>query len=636
MPAVIIPNDKGGVFARAVEGKFYRNNNPTATTTLSVPHNEKFDIVIVEGAINGASILQALGFNPAFNAYPKFGIIASGGTSGNKHVLEQLQELKNAGKKIRVLIAYDNDSHKKGQIAAEKLLSMLKKSGFIACIIDITKTPDFDLNDVLRGDEGKKKLAEMVNSAVTLAQDELEKAVVEVVPVADSDSTDKDKNSAKIEELQKELQEVQKEQAAFDAEKESAIEKLRNVENFDFDTCFSAEIVKGAAFAKLYSKEVYARACVDIQAANDKEKFLRNWQGAVKEMEGEISSRAAKLNYRIAQIKSQIAALKFSNDNSEIMQGLEFPIGFSVSSAGEIVKTTKEGEITICRAPVVIAQKYFGVDTNFYKWQLAIKKLGKWQLIPPLEQATLAVENKLILAVSNFGLPVNSVNSGGVVDYLDAFLAHNEENFPTTYTARQFGWNNFNGKDFFLDPRRNCTVEVDGVNCPFVADSTQSQFAKSLINAGSLDVWKELYFKVKKFPLARFIVAACFAAPLLKILSQRNFLLYIYGKTRAGKTTALLLGISGIGSEKMLRTFDATKNGLIGAALEANDYVFAVDEKQAADKRIVEQMHNLIYSFGNGTERVKLRRDSSLREVREWRGVGVMTGETPLTDDNVT
>ena len=172
-PAVIIPNDKGGLFARGVNGKEYSNIAPTGTTTIYLPEGTDFDLVIVEGAINGASILQAI-------PEPKFGIMASGGTSGNENVVARLKELYPA-KKPRILIAYDDDSNGAGTKAAVKLRERLVEASFTTCTINITQTPDIDVNDVLNASEGKSQISGMIQSAMIEAQKEFLKQEKEML-----------------------------------------------------------------------------------------------------------------------------------------------------------------------------------------------------------------------------------------------------------------------------------------------------------------------------------------------------------------------------------------------------------------------------------------------------------------------
>ncbi len=167
LPAVVIPNDSGGVYFRAIEGKFHKNNKPMATTTIFLPPADSFDLFITEGQINAASIFQAV-------PNPKFGIMACSGTSGEKIILEKLQQLKNNGKNFRVILAFDKDSNGAGQIAAEKIVDSLTAAGYTVCSIDITGVSDMDLNDILnKGDENL--LRKLMQNALDLAADEFAK-----------------------------------------------------------------------------------------------------------------------------------------------------------------------------------------------------------------------------------------------------------------------------------------------------------------------------------------------------------------------------------------------------------------------------------------------------------------------------
>ena len=309
------------------------------------------------------------------------------------------------------------------------------------------------------------------------------------------------------------------------------------------------------------------------------------------------------------------------------------PENFRITPKG-VFKISKQGAICISRQPVIIKSKFYDVDSKIYKLVLAYKTGDKWRELPPTERLNIFNAKKLI-ELTNYGLPVHTKNAPHLADFLDAFFVANEKNLPLTLTTQKFGWQEFDGKDFFLDPRRNSEVEHKGKKYNFIADS-DNRFSKALTSAGTIDEWRRVYDLAKKSQVARFIVAASVAAPLLKVLGERNFLIHVFTNTRAGKSTALNLGVGTVGSEKLMLTFDATKNGLLGAASAANDYLFAVDEKQAADQNILKQIMNFVYSFGGGTGRAKLRKDSSLRDIDEWRGICITTGETELLDDNAT
>lgn len=438
--------------------------------------------------------------------------------------------------------------------------------------------------------------------------------------------------------LEAELSENAKARADFDAEKNAAIDRLKNIETFDNDTVFSKEVITAAAFAKLFDKPAFSNLKGAITLSNRKTKekkvSVTDWLAEVKDKADEIDTRQAELIARKTEIQAQINSLSFISEH-DLLKGLTFPEGYSISLKGGIEKVKGENMITVCRRPVIISEKYFDTEEKKYKVILSyMTTKGTWKSLPATSAAVIANKNKLV-DLAEYGLPVTSSNASALVEYFDAFNAENENDFKMTYTVPRCGWYHFDGKDCFVDPRRDCFTTDEDKNISIKVDS-QSQFANSLQQVGSLSEWKKAYKLAKKSPVARFTVSTSVAPPLLKILGERNFLLYINAPTRAGKTTALYLGASAVGSEKMIRSFDATKNGLAGAAVDVNDYPFLIDEKQVADHRIKDQLDNLVYALANGIGRTKLNKDSSLKKIHDWRTIPIMTGETHLLADTVT
>ena len=449
-------------------------------------------------------------------------------------------------------------------------------------------------------------------------------------------STD-DESTSQIASLKSKLREINKSLADSDTEKKTALELLRSVKIFDSETVFADDIVTAGAFARLFDKQAYSNFKREIKLFGDKHRdkkaTVNDWVAVVRDKADAISSRRSDLTTQRNEILAQIKSLSFVADD-DTLGDIVIPPDYSISPDG-IEKIAGESMITICRRPVIISSKSFDVEEKNYKLTLAyMTTAGKWKKLPATEAAGIFDKNKLIL-LSNKGLPVTSVNALNLVDYLDAFHALNENNLPLTYTVPRCGWYTFNGSHFFIDPRKHLSVTDEGENFNVIVDS-QSQFAKTLCQLGSLDQWKKAYLLAKKSPVARIMVAASVAPILLKILGERNFLLHIVAPTRAGKTTALYLGASAVGSEKMIRSFDATKNGLAGAAADVSDYAFLIDEKQVADNRLKEQFDNLVYALANGIGRTKLSKDSTLKKLQDWRTIAIMTGETLLLSDKVT
>lgn len=458
---------------------------------------------------------------------------------------------------------------------------------------------------------------------------------------SNSKSSDKkklDDPATQIDLLKSKLQSVNKALDDFDKEKSTALEKLRNLEKFDSNTMFSKDIIIAAAFAKLFDKQAFSNLKREIRNYGDKNRTekisVNEWNADVKDKADEILSRKNLLLNTRTEIKAEINSLSFAISD-DVARNITFPKGYSISSENGIEKVAGESMITICRRPIIITGKTFSVDEKIYKVTLAyMTQEGKWKKLAPTEKATVFNHRKLV-DLANADLPVTSQNAAGLVEYFDAFAAANEINFPLEYSVPRCGWYTFDGRDYFIDPRRLCSVTNENKNISVVVDSL-SLFAKSLRKVGKLEDWKKIYHLAKKSPVARIMIAAAIAPILLKILGERNFLLYICAPTRAGKTTALYLAASAVGSDKIIRSFDATKNGLAGAAADVNDFAFLVDEKQVADSKLKEQFDTLVYALANGLGRTKLNKDSTLRKLQDWRTIAIMTGETQLLADNVT
>ena len=455
-----------------------------------------------------------------------------------------------------------------------------------------------------------------------------------------SSTTNDADTAAQIKKLKADLEKVSKELADFDAQKTAGLEKLRNVEVFDSATVFSEDILDAAAFAYRDDKKKFSdfkRAIVNYGNAHREEKIsVNDWLADVKEHALELARRQKDLLTRRNEIKAQIDALTFAAGD-ETLAGLTIPAGYSVNSRYGILKAAGDEMITVCRRPVIITGETYSVDGNIYKTKLAYQtSAGKWKNLPATENATVFDKSKLV-GLANVGLPVTSSNAKMLLDYLDAFAAVNEHNLLLTYQTSRGGWYTFNGSEMFVDNRRQCVFTNDeDRQVSVVVDTSRSQFANALRTVGTIEEWKRAYLSAKPSPIARLVVAAAVAPPLLKILNERNFMLYIVAPTTAGKTTALMLAASAVGSEKIIRSFDATKNGLIGAAADVNDFAFLIDEKQVADGRLKEQLTAVLYSLANGVGRTKQNRNSVVMDLPTWRTIVTATGETQFLPDNAT
>ncbi len=469
-----------------------------------------------------------------------------------------------------------------------------------------------------------------VQEIIADAQNKIKYAIEKISAAAKSNGAD---NS-----LEEQLKDIQKKLADFETEKNAAIEKLKNLKNFDSESVFAEEITNAAAFAKIFDRKIYSDFIRAVKLYGDKHPIekaaINDLKNIVRDAAAAIVEREKSLRQEYARINGAIHNKKFLADNLDL-QNFRLPNGYSLSLDEGIKKIVDDkGTVaTISHCPVIIAGKTKSVDEKKFKLILQLwTRDNKRRILPPYPASTV-FNSRRIIDLADDGLAVSSKDAFLLTDYLNAFNVENENLIPQTCTVPRCGWYFLNGKDIFVDPRRSCTFTDEGKEYPLIADSN-SQFAKCLTTHGTLENWKRAYNLAQLSPVAKFIVAATVAAPLLDVIGGRNFLFFVYSKTRSGKTTALSLGASAVGNEKIIRSFDATKNGLIGAAADLSDYAFLIDEKQVADNRISEQFRALVMALGNGIGRTKLNKDSTVRNTDYWRTIALMTGETPLLDDS--
>ena len=451
---------------------------------------------------------------------------------------------------------------------------------------------------------------------------------------SNSATNDEDINfQLEIAALNAELKATKEKIKQADAEEAAAVDALKEVTAYDSDIVFTDNVVYGAACARIYDKKLFSDFKRELKAYSDKHKETRvsvnDWLALVKDKERSIKDEREALQTKINQINAKIDTLKFKRSNRDILEDFSIPEGYSLSNSG--VKNVAGASISlVCPQPLIATRKVIDTESDVQKMILTVKENGKWRSLPATEAAIIFNRTKLV-DLANAGLAVTSTNAGAIVDWLLAFTVENQRILPVTKITRG-GWQQFGNEKVFVDPRLKVEDEEGRP-----VEAPKSILTRCLKQSGDFEDWRKVYKTfIKKIPVANFLVAAAVSVPLLDVLGERNFTVYLMGDTRAGKTTALLFAASAVGSDKIVRNFDATKNGLVGLAAEHNDYPLFIDEKQQADSKLAEKLSDLIYVIGNGVGRTRLNRNSELMDVAEWRTIGITTGETPLIEDNAT
>jgi len=163
---------------------------------------------------------------------------------------------------------------------------------------------------------------------------------------------------------------------------------------------------------------------------------------------------------------------------------------------------------------------------------------------------------------------------------------------------------------------------IGGGEIRFESEATQPlDYAQS----GTLAQWREQVAAAAVGNLVLVLaISAAFAGPLLALMQADHAGLHLYGDSSGGKSTALRAAVSVWGSPAMLRSWQATANGMEAAAAESNDTLLALDELGQADGRDVGAV---IYQLANGRGKGRANVQGGTRRRAHWRTVILSSGE---------
>ena len=164
-------------------------------------------------------------------------------------------------------------------------------------------------------------------------------------------------------------------------------------------------------------------------------------------------------------------------------------------------------------------------------------------------------------------------------------------------------------------------------------DPSQKGTALAYSQIGEMEKWVETMKPHRDRNKFRFILAASFAAPLLRILKQRIFFVYNWGGSKGGKTAALKAALSAWGDpERLMVNFNATQVGLERTASFFCDLPLGIDERQLAGRN-QEGLEKIIYMIASGTGKIRGSKSGGLQITHQWRTIALATGEEPLSTE---
>lgn len=319
----------------------------------------------------------------------------------------------------------------------------------------------------------------------------------------------------------------------------------------------------------------------------------------------------------------------------EATEGAPSVEGWYVDDQGRLWAADAAGELryTVTATAPWIACDLVDVDTGDVRALVRVAVAGGVRE-RALDRDVLLNQSRIIGALAPLGANVSSTNAKDIVRYLTDCERRCADSRPRARSVVHLGW---------AEGSLSAFMPYDaGGEVRFDPSPDEAVKARPFMEpAGTLEAWVAGVAPARAAsPAFRCVMAASFASPLVALLGVQTFIVYLWGRSRSGKTPTLkaagsVWGDPTEGSDSYFRTFADTPKSIVRAAALLHDIPVIIDELQskgapggqASKRQLVE---DLLYSLSLGHERGALNSDRSMMRAGSWRSLTIATGEIPI------
>ena len=358
--------------------------------------------------------------------------------------------------------------------------------------------------------------------------------------------------------------------------------------------------------------EVYKWSCKNLGCKDPSDVLIKYG----KEDAGE---KIGKAIFNATQIDIEEEVLPEAIQGAPVV--LRQPEGWLYSEKGiSMIDEKKYSPVTVCRTPIILTRRLRSMETGEEKMEVAFKRDGQWhKAIYPRSTVFTA---RGITALADLGCTVTSENAKYVVKFLAALESENIDIIKKADSTSTFGWQT--EKRFIPGYDKDIVLDID---------PSQRPMASAYCMSGTMKEWLNIIKPHRVRDKFRFIMAAGFTAPLLRIIKQRIFFVYNWGGSKGGKTAALKAALSAWGDpERLMVNFNATQVGLERTASFYCDLPLGIDERQLAGNN-QNSLEKIVYMIASGTGKIRGAKSGGIQAMQTWRTVALATGEEPLSTE---
>lgn len=361
-----------------------------------------------------------------------------------------------------------------------------------------------------------------------------------------------------------------------------------------------------------FTGSAFVWECSALGTKDPSDLYLKHGQEDAARMIRTALREAKALDYQAENIPEAVSGAPIR---------LRQPEGWIYSDKGiSRIDEKKYQPVLCCRTPIILTKRLQSIETGEEKIEVAFKRDGQWQTA--IYPRSTVFQSRSITVMADLGCTITSENSKQVVRFLGSLEAENIDIIPKEDSTSTFGWQP--GNRFIPGHAKGITLDID---------PSQRGMATAYCQNGTFEKWVDHMAPHRERNKFRFILAASFAAPLLRILKQRIFFVYNWGGSKGGKTAALKAALSAWGDpERLMVNFNATQVGLERTAAFYCDLPLGIDERQLAGNN-QGALEKIVYMISSGTGKIRGAKGGGLQATNQWRTVAIATGEEPLSTE---
>lgn len=295
-----------------------------------------------------------------------------------------------------------------------------------------------------------------------------------------------------------------------------------------------------------------------------------------------------------------------------------------VCSEDGAYKHSQNGKEWACTHPLLITRRFYNLDTETEKVELAFKLGKRWRYITEAK-STIASAQKII-GLADYGISVTSDNASAMVAFLQELEALNYDKIDTVTTTSRLGWVN---KDEFMPYTED--VEFDG-------DFSFNRLFRSVHSKGDKDLWLNTIAGMARTHLAvRLAIAASVASPMLKLVNTQPFFVHFWSDMSATGKTLIVMAAASIWGDPSLgeytQSFNATTVALERTAEVLNNAPLIMDELQLS-KDFRGNTSFDVYKLAQGQGKGRGRKTGGVENIPQWCNTIITTGEGTILSDS--